>query len=132
MISVAQLMNKQQNGEEDLIKMLVKPRPKSLEEAVKELVNRDRNNDIVIEAMDMGGTEASPADGKASKAIVEKFENSPNPALKNTTAKHTTKTAGNGKTGSKDAKEGDTQRKVNVTTDYIIDGDTQLVLNVSK
>ncbi len=127
-VSVAQLMGKQ--NEEDIIKLLIKPRPKSLNEAVKELVNRDRNNDIVIEALDMNVPEVAQADGKSPKPSIEKFETNPNPALLSTSAKHSAKVAGNA--GAKTSKEGESLRKVFLTTDYIIDGETQLVLNVSK
>ena len=131
MVSVAQLLGKQQNGEEDIAKLFVKARPKSLDEAVNELVKRDRNNDIVVEALDMnvpGVTQNS--DGNTQKTVTNKFETSPSPALHTATVK--SELTGNGNTTTKVTKGDDGQRKVCSSTDYIIDGDTQLVLTVNK
>ena len=129
MVSMAQLLGKRQNGEEDLTKLFIKARPKSLDEAVNELVNRDRNNDLVVEVIDMNVPEPTQnGEGKAPKTI-EKFETSPSPALHTTTPKAGT---GDGNAATKVTKGDNSQRKVYITTDYIIDGDTQLVLNVKK
>lgn len=130
MVSMAQLLGKRQNGEEDLTKLFIKARPKSLDEAVNELVNRDRNNDLVVEVIDMNVPEPTQnGEGKAPKTIAEKFETSPSPALHTTTPKAGT---GDGNAATKVTKGDNSQRKVYITTDYIIDGDTQLILNVKK
>ncbi|WP_370516729.1 SpoIVB peptidase S55 domain-containing protein [Sporomusa sp. KB1] len=132
MVSVAQLLGKQQSGEEDIAKLFVKARPKSLDEAVKELIKRDRNNDIVVETLDMnipGVTQNS--DGNPQKPVTGKFETSPSPALHAGTVK--SGLTGNGNTTTTKVTKGDdSQRKVCISTDYIIDGDTQLVLTVNK
>ena len=126
MVSMAQLLGKRQNGEEDMTKLFIKARPKSLDEAVNELVKRDRNNDIVVEAIDMSIPEVTQAsEANPKKLVAEKLEPSPSPAVTTTTKP--------GVTGSNDkVTKSDDQRKEYITTDYIIDGDTQLVLNVNK
>ncbi len=133
MISLAQLVGKKQAGEEDLSKLfLTKARPKSLDEAVKELVNRDRNNDIVVEAIDMatpGG--AAGGAGKNAKPVSDKFEASPTP-VQPEAIKKTVKPGRAADQTAKTAKGDDSKRKVSITTDYIIDGDTQVMLNVTK
>lgn len=133
MVSVAQLVGKRQTGEEDLTKLFAKPRPKSLDEAVKELVNRDRNNDIVVEAIDMNGPDTNQAgEGKTSKKAADKLEKNPQPATQDTTAKQPAKPTRTPAAAAKTTKADDSKRKVYVTTDYIIDGETQLVLNINK
>lgn len=132
MISLAQLVGKKQAGEEDLSKLfMTKPRPKSLEEAVKELVNRDRNNDIVVEAIEMAMPDATlGAAGKNANPVADKFEASPSPAQPE--AKKTAKSSRANTQNTKSAKGDDSKRKVYITTDYIIDGDTQVMLNITK
>ncbi|SDD82199.1 hypothetical protein SPACI_043290 [Sporomusa acidovorans DSM 3132] len=135
-VSVAQLIGKRATGEDDLSKLFIaKARPKSLDESVNELVNRDRNNDIVVEVLEASGPDAVQAgEGKAPKTI-DKFETAPSPALpsaavqKDGDARHIS--AASNKPAAA-AKKDDSKRKVCITTDYIIDGDTQLVLNVKK
>lgn len=134
MISVAQLMGKRQVGEDDISKLLIpKVRPKSLEDAVKDLVNRDRNNDIVVEAIDMAGFDgAFGNEGKGTRPVTDKFETTPSPALKEPTVKKSAKSSSSQNKNIKNTKSDEDKRKVYITTDYIIDGDTQLVLNVVK
>lgn len=134
MISVAQLMGKRQVGEDDISKLFItKPRPKSLEDAVKDLVNRDRNNDIVVEAVDMAGFDgAFGNEGKGTRPVTDKFETTPSPALKEPTVKKSAKSSSSQNKNIKNTKSDEDKRKVYITTDYIIDGDTQLVLNVVK
>lgn len=134
MISLAQLLGKNQVSEEDITKLfLTKPKAKSLEEAVNELVNRDRNNDIVVEAIEMsmpnsttGGT------GKNTKpAADKKFEPAPTPVQPDI-AQLTTKLGSSFTQKAKNAKNDANKRKVHLTTDYIIDGDAQIVLTITK
>ncbi len=134
MISVAQLMGKRQAGEDDISKLFItKPRPKSLEDAVKDLVNRDRNNDIVVEAVDMAGFDgAFGNEGKGAKPVTDRFEAAPSPALKEPAVKKSAKSSSAQNKNVKNTKSDEDKRKVYITTDYIIDGDTQLVLNVVK
>lgn len=127
MVSVAQLMAKQPAGEGDLTKLLSQARPKSLDEAVNELVNRDRNNDLVVEVLDMNVPEAAAAgEEKAQKPAAEKISPTPSPVP----AVQAAAKAGQANNGKAAAKADDSQQKVHVTTDYIIDGETQLVLTI--
>ncbi|MCM0757965.1 peptidase S55 SpoIVB [Sporomusa sphaeroides DSM 2875] len=132
MISLAQLLGKNQVTEEDITKLfLAKPKAKSLEEAVKELVNRDRNNDIVVEAIEMGMPN-SPGGGtgkNAKPAAEKKFEPAPTPVQPD---KLTAKLGSSFAQKAKNAKDDTDKRKVHLTTDYIIDGDAQVVLNITK
>lgn len=132
MVSVAQLLSKRQTtGEDDLAKLFIKARPNSLNESVNDLVNRDRNNDLVVEAIDVNGPQVvQNGEEKPQKTLTEKFETSPSPALPNTTVKPGINVKS--KVASKAAKADEEQRKVYISTDYIIDGDTQLVLNITK
>ncbi|HWR44350.1 SpoIVB peptidase S55 domain-containing protein [Sporomusa sp.] len=134
MVSVAQLVGKRQNGEEDFSKLfMTKAKPKSLEEAVKELVNRDRNNDIVVEAIEMNMPDvASAGAGKNAKPVADTFETSPSPALPDSSGKKPAKTGRTGSEVAKTAKGDDSKQKVYITTDYIIDGDTQVMVNITK
>ena len=134
MISLAQLLGKNQVTEEDITKLfLTKPKAKSLEEAVKELVNRDRNNDIVVEAIEMGTpNSADGGTGKNAKPAAEKkFETAPIPVQPDN-AQLTAKLGSSFAQKAKNAKDDANKRKVHLTTDYIIDGDAQVVLNITK
>ncbi|HML34091.1 MAG TPA: SpoIVB peptidase S55 domain-containing protein [Sporomusa sphaeroides] len=134
MISLAQLMGKNQVTEEDITKLfLAKPKAKSLDEAVKELVNRDRNNDIVVEAIEMGMPNSTGGGtGKNVKPAAEKkFEPAPTP-VQPENAKLTAKLGSSFIQKAKSAKDDANKRKVHLTTDYIIDGDAQVVLNITK
>ncbi|SMC38498.1 SpoIVB peptidase S55 domain-containing protein [Sporomusa malonica] len=134
MVSMAQLIGKRQNGEEDLSKLfMTKARPKSLDEAVKELVNRDRNNDIVVETIEMNMPDTNPnGEGKSAKPVADKFEPTPNPALPGVAGKKPAKTGHTGNETAKAGKVDDGKRKVSISTDYIIDGDTQVMINITK
>lgn len=134
MVSMAQLIGRRPTGgEEDISKLfMAKARPKSLEEAVKELVSRDRNNDIVVETIEMNMPDANPnGEGKKTKPVTDKFEPAPTPALPDAAGKNP---AGTGQGGSEKNKGrvDDSKRKVSIATDYIIDGDTQVMINVTK
>ncbi|XEQ94372.1 hypothetical protein SCACP_32710 [Sporomusa carbonis] len=134
MISMASLVGKRQTGEADLSKLFaVKARPKSLDEAIKELVNRDRNNDIVVEAIDMNVPDfASPAAGQNAKTVTDNFETNPSPAFPETAAKKPGKTGRTNADAAKPSKGDDSRSKVYITTDYIIDGDAQIMLTITK
>ncbi len=134
MVSMAQLIGKKPTGEEDLTKLfMLKPRPRSLEESVRELVNRDRNNDIVVEAIDMNMADSSAVgDGKKVNSLPNQFETNPSPVLPESTAKNAAKAGLTVPAAAKSPAGGDDRRKVYITTDYIIDGETQVVLNITK
>jgi hypothetical protein len=126
MVPLIQLLAKNQGVDEGLL-MLGKPKPKNQEfaDVVKEFMERDRNNEIVVEVLDMAmndlfGNATLGKDKnnnkKQEKGIVE-----------NTVSLKTDIKAVNAKDNKKQGKV-----KNSITTDYIIDGDTQVVVNVVK
>lgn len=135
MVSLAQLLGKTQVTEEDISKLFqTKPKAKSLGEAVKELVNRDRNNDIVVEVIDMGmpsGT-VGGASKNAKSATENKLAPMPAPVQSDMTQLTATLASKYAAQAAKTAKDNTDTRKVYITTDYIIDGDAQIVLNITK
>ena len=124
-IPIAKLMEGQGNL---LLELLQKKRTRTLEEEVKHFTESDRNNDIVVEPAPLeeemakqgpGAMQAKKIQNKAAKAeepIVEKKENKPQ--------------GKNGLLGAKDKK--DDKGKSKTMTDYIIDGDTMVTLQVKK
>ena len=126
MVPLLQLISKRQGLDESLL-MLGKPKPKNQQfgDVIKEFVERDRNNEIVVEVLDMAmndlfGNATLGKDKnnnkKQEKGIVE-----------NTVSLKTDIKAVNAKDNKKQGKV-----KNSITTDYIIDGDTQVVVNVVK
>jgi hypothetical protein len=126
MVPLIQLLAKNQGVDEGLL-MLGKPKPKNQDfaDVVKEFMGRDRNNEIVVEVLDMAmndlfGNATLGKDKnnnkKQEKGIVE-----------NTVSLKTDIKAVNAKDNKKQGKV-----KNSITTDYIIDGDTQVVVNVVK
>ena len=134
MVSIAQLVGQRPGTDQDLSKLfMLKAKPKSLDEAVGELVNRDRNNDIVIEAIEMNMPDPAAGNtGKNVKPVAGTFETAPSPALPETAGMKQTKSVPTGSKAAKNAKGDELKQKVYVTTDYIIDGDTQVMLNITK
>lgn len=129
MVPLIQLLSKRQ-GLDDSLLLLGKPKPKNQEfaDVVKEFMERDRNNEIVVEVLDMGMDDLLGA-GNASKE-----KNRIN--IKGEESNSTTENTVSLKTDLKDISAKDKKKqgkaKNRVTTDYIIDGDTQVVVNVVK
>ncbi|QDR82090.1 SpoIVB peptidase S55 domain-containing protein [Sporomusa termitida] len=134
MVSIAQLVGQRPSMEQDLSKLfMLKARPRSLEEAVQDLVSRDRNNDIVVETIEMSMPDAAAGSaGRNVKPVPGTFETAPSPALPETTAMQPSKNGPAGRAAGKNSKGDELKQKVYVTTDYIIDGDTQVMLNIIK
>ena len=133
MIPLAQFMARQQgSGGEDMGKIWVKNKPKNLEEALRELRDRDRNNDLVVEVMNaeyVGGM-GEPDEKKA--ALKPEKNRNPQPPSDDT-AKMAAKTPVKQTALPEDAKAknvAESNKKYHLTTDYIIDNLTQIVINV--
>ena len=135
MIPLAQFLARQQSAEEDGMKIWSRNRPKSLEEAIRELSERDRNNDIVVEVMNMDTSgltdplnERKPGSGKTDK------KNKPQPPQDDTavvlTAEKPTGKITPGADNSKNKRNEENTKKYHLTTDFIIDNMTQIVINV--
>lgn len=124
MVPLAQLLLNKQGLGEELFK-LERNKQQSFSDVLKEFTTRDRNNDIVVEIMagDFGGMGT-----EAGKPVVPKIDPGSQPKpntdkLKNTANPISLLADPNAKT---DADKG----KTFVTTDYIIEGDTQVLINV--
>ena len=121
MVPLLQLISQNQGLDEEII-LLTKAKDKNrkFEEVIKEFSDRDRNNDIVVEVLNMEiGEFMGNVTEQPSKPKTEPKKQETNLAKKsNTTLKKETK-----------AKNKD---KNYVATDYIISGDTQVVINVEK
>jgi len=131
-VSMAQLIGKSQNGQEDLSKLFaMKPRPKSLNEAVNEFANRDRNNDIVVEAIEMNMPGAATVgEEKHTTPIAAILDNTPAPEPPTAADKQAATAVRPSSRQTKAVQE--SNNKVYITTDYIIDGETQVMLNITK
>jgi hypothetical protein len=127
MVPMLQLLAKRQGTDESLL-MLGKPKPKNQEfgDVIKEFVERDRNNDIVVEVLDMG-MDGLLDPGNANKNKTEiKSQEGGGPVENTVTLKADLK-----EVIGKDMKKTE-KAKNRITTDYIVDGDTQVVVNVVK
>lgn len=126
MVPMLQLLAKRQGTDEGLL-MLGKPKPKNQQfgDVIKEFVERDRNNDIVVEVLDMGlDGLLDPGNGNKNKTEIKSQEGGP---VENTV----TLKADLKEVIGKDMKKTE-KAKNRITTDYIVDGDTQVVVNVVK
>lgn len=124
MIPITELLLKRQGLDSDLLKGN-KKKNKPFEEAIKEFMNSDRNNDIVVEQLNMNdgqygsNTELSPSADKAKKLSAEENVNDMNKKQ-------------NSASGSILQQPEEDKAKSYLTTDYIIDGDAQLMVQVEK
>lgn len=124
MIPITELLLKRQGLDSDLLKGN-KKKNKPFEEAIKEFMNSDRNNDIVVEQLNMNdgqygsNTELSPSADKAKKLSAEENVNDMNKKQ-------------NSASGSILQQLEEDKAKSYLTTDYIIDGDAQLMVQVEK
>ncbi|BBB91545.1 MAG TPA: SpoIVB peptidase S55 domain-containing protein [Methylomusa anaerophila] len=138
-VSLAQLLGKRQgtDAEANHLPFVLKPKPSTLEETVKELVERDRNNDLVAEIMDFNFDNLNGTPTGQNPRISTELGESPSPVVPDKTGKKKPDTIDPGTNPGtsqsqpgKVKKAGESKRKFSVTTDYIIDGETQLVINI--
>lgn len=113
LIPLSQLLLKRQGLDEDLFKP-DKKKNKSFEKILKEFSQSDRNNDIVVDILDMSQELADPT----AAATV--------PAAADNKTKGAKLLPAGKKTDDED------KEKSFLTTDYIIEGDTQLAITVVK
>jgi hypothetical protein len=114
------LLLKQQGAGDLLALNQLKNKEQSLSDEVKDFVGRDHNNDIVVEVMNIPVLGAvAPGKTPNSQKAADNVQTVKNPlqAVKQTESQNNVTNAGG---------------KSSVSTDYIIGGDTQVVLNVSK
>ena len=122
MIPITELILKRQ-GLDEILKG--KTKDQTFEGSLKEFMNNDRNNDIVVEPLQMTGVdgETQPALASPTADKTKKFNVSDSTPEKNQS----------GKVSSLLSKKGDEAKvKGFVSTDYIIDGDAQLLVEVES
>jgi len=127
--SLAALLKKLVAAEGEIPKPTRKP-PKSFEEMMKEFSGRDRNNDIVVELPNAG--DLLDEDAAGDKKIKIKLSE----AEKAAADKEPLKPEKPGKTKSSPslltARKPDQKNKGVVTTDYIIEGDAEVSIEIVK
>jgi hypothetical protein len=103
-----------------------KNRQKPFDVLIKDFADRDRNNDIVVEVMELGEEELlsdrDAATGKTNPTLDTEPKPTPKREIKKTTAPAIAAPL---------KKQADKKAKAHLSTDYIIEGDTRIVLNVS-
>ncbi len=123
MVPLAELLSKRQKGDDELLQVAGKLKTKTFAEMLKELSDRDRNNDIVVEVLsaEAGELLSGPGPAKAPRAKID-------PVV-------TPKTAA-GKQPTRDGKSAGAvkkpESKSTYSTEYIIDSDAQVLITVSK
>lgn len=130
MVSLSQLLLKSQGLDLDLLKP---KKNQTLDSMLKDFAERDRNNDIVVEVMDKGVEElveelsSEKADTKDKEK--DKIGLKPQSPVDDNAKGNLKK---KDKAYAEKAEKSPTKAKNYLTTDYIIDGDTQIVINVVK
>jgi hypothetical protein len=118
-IPLLELLAKQQNAEGELLRLVGKAKQQTFEDVIKDLADRDRNNDIVVEIMDnvLGET---PGNGQAAKTPLEA---GPNPTADGgKKAQRSARMPGGGKKAA--------DKKNHISTEYIINSDAQVMINI--
>lgn len=123
MVPLSQLILAKQGLGEEVYK-LERSKHQSFSEVLNEFKHRDRNNDIVVEIMagDMGGL-ISPDEQTVPK-IGANSQPQPAPKLQTEPSFKPSILA------KSEAENGTKRGKAFITTDYIIEGDTQVLLNI--
>lgn len=127
MIPITELLLKRQGLDTDML-MGNKKKNQEFEASLKEFMNRDRNNDIVIEQLNMANGEFSnPAD--AAKPVAPK----PKKIISDEKAADKVKDTKQSPLLGGEAKKAEANKdKSHLTTDYLIDGDAQIMVQVAK
>ncbi|HEY3426962.1 MAG TPA: peptidase S55 SpoIVB, partial [Negativicutes bacterium] len=127
MIPITQLLLKRQ-GLDDSMLQINKNQNKPFSDILKEFSERDRNNDVIVEIMDTNvgelGTD-SPGATQAKPVMHDKLENEQVPKLEN---KHTKTEQEITATSDKSLDK----QKSRISTDYMIEGDTQVLIQVKN
>lgn len=128
MIPLVQFLLRQQGLDEEMLKPQKKN--KSFDEIIKDFNESDRNNDIVVEILDLGNEELAVRD----KPGTLKKSAKTNPADDESVTLLSTLARARGNkvmpTAAAGTKKEDNKNKSRVATDFIIDKDTQVIVNV--
>lgn len=133
MVSLSQLLLKTQGLDLDLLKPQKKN--KTLETAVKDFADRDRNNDIVVEVLDkeldelVGELSGEKTESKSKDTDKEKNGIKPQEQTDDAAKAAVRK---NDKPSVEKSVKATGKVKNYLMTDYIIDGDTQITVEVTK
>lgn len=103
-----------------------KNRQKSFDDLLKDFAKRDRNNDLVVEVMELDEDELL-GDSAPKGQTAPSLDTEPKPTPKRETKKTVKPTI-----AAPLKKRDNSKAKAHLTTDYIIEGDTRITLNVSK
>ncbi len=122
MVPLIELLSKRQKGDDELLQTLGKLKTKSFADLIKDMAERDRNNDIVVEVLSADAGEFLGGAGM-TKPPAAKLE--PVYGTVAATPKQPQRTGQ--AAGAKKP-----ENKSSVSTDYIIDSDTQILINVTK
>ncbi|MEI6285566.1 MAG: SpoIVB peptidase S55 domain-containing protein [Bacillota bacterium] len=137
--TLAEMINSQQQlANADLLQVLKLTRIKdtSFEEALKEMLASDCNNEIVVERLDFPSEMMQQRNANSSVTATEagsKMANLLTFTSNNPTSLMSYASSPSGdkpSTAPKDKKQPQEQTKFKLTTDYIVIGDTQVVVNV--
>jgi len=125
MVPLLQLLSKGQGTDEELVMLYKSKENKKFAEVIKDFVKRDRNNDIVVEILDIDIDELSidklPKNHNESKKQEQSVSQNSNAPIKKDSKDNVTS----------QKKEQDKDKSY-ISTDYIISGDTQLTVNVKR
>lgn len=123
MVPLIQLLSKQQVGNEELLQAIGKMKTKTFADMLKELADRDHNNDIVVEVLSVAAG-GFPSGAGQTKAPVAKLDPVALPdAAFGKQAPRIVRGVDSGK---------NPETKSTISTDFIVDSDTQIVINVEK
>lgn len=122
MVPLMQLLLERQGLDKDILKG-GKPKKRTFDEIVSEFTGRDRNNDIVVEVLSMDAGDVPDAQQPKEKKPV--VESEPKPVPRPASKLKTTDKLDRYKLDKKNETD-----KNYVSTDYIIEGDTQILVNI--
>jgi len=124
-VPLIELLKRQAATGGEVLKLVDKLKTKTFADMLKELAERDHNNDIVVEMLDadMGEGTTDPAKLQMPAA---KLEPGPTPNV------DAGKMSSRGGKASGDVKKPEDGGKSAVGTDYIIDSDTQVIIEVTQ
>lgn len=130
MIPLYQLLLKRGGIDEALLKG-EKKQNQTFAELLQDFSRRDRNNDIVVEVLDLESEQAKAADGKRQLSK-EKKEKKEKPKLPGPVTESGKKAQASPSVAQNRASDKNEKAKSFVTTDFIIEGDAKIYLNVTN
>ncbi|MBP2649973.1 MAG: peptidase SpoIVB [Firmicutes bacterium] len=122
-LPLIQVLAKQQNVGNELLQLAEKLKSQTFPEMLNQLIGREHNNDIVIEVLDLAAA-AIPKDGVAQVVVPANVTGiKPNPETNKATTQNQVDVSG--------ANRSEAVRSIE-STEYIVDCDAQVVVNVKS